>query len=424
MNNQRKIAVVGLGYVGLPLAVEFAKYHKVTGYDVDVGRVDGLRNFSDKTGEVENSELEYVSKNLELVSELNDIADCDFYIITVPTPIDDAKEPDLTAISAASKSIGEILTVGNIVVYESTVYPGVTEDHCVPILESVSGLKYNEDFFCGYSPERINPGDKDHRLPDIVKVVSGSNGHVLDIIEEVYCQIIKAGVHRVSKIKVAEAAKVIENTQRDLNIALVNELSKIFSLLDIDTEETLIAAGTKWNFIPFRPGLVGGHCIGVDPYYLTHRAQKAGYDPQVILSGRRINDEMAQFIADKISQLVEKNRGEQKKRRLLILGATFKEDCPDIRNSKVFDMLVALESNGFLVDIHDPYANSSEVEKEFGIDLLDDPVKNLYDVIVLAVKHKEYVRKGHEWIRALGKKDVFICDLKYVLPKNQSDMRL
>ncbi|MTI20431.1 nucleotide sugar dehydrogenase, partial [Fulvivirga sp. RKSG066] len=383
----KNIGVIGLGYVGLPLAVEFGRKYNTIGFDINKNRISELKEGIDNTKEVDSSELKSIS-NLSYTSNSDDIKDCQVYVITVPTPIDDFKQPDLTPLRKASELIGNVLKQGDIVIYESTVYPGCTEEVCVPILENKSGLKYNKDFYCGYSPERINPGDKEHRLPTIKKVTSGSNESVAIEIDNLYKSIITAGTHLASSIKVAEAAKVIENSQRDLNIAFVNELSLIFDRLDIDTHEVLEAAGTKWNFLPFRPGLVGGHCIGVDPYYLTHKAEGVGYNPQVILAGRRINDNMGSFIANKVIKLMTKKDNPINNSRVLVLGITFKENCPDIRNSRVIDVVRELEDFGVNVDVCDPHASSEEVHHEYGLSLTKP--NGIYNAIILAVSHSDF----------------------------------
>ena len=378
----KSIAIIGLGYVGLPLAVEFGKTRKVIGYDIDQKRINELKTGHDRTNEVDDKEMAEAS-NLEFTSDIADINSCEFFIVTVPTPIDAHKKPDLRPLEKSSAAIGGILKKGDIVIYESTVYPGCTEEVCVPILEDESGLKFNSDFYCGYSPERINPGDKEHRVSTIKKVTSGSTDKIAEEVDQLYKGIITAGTHKASSIKVAEAAKVIENAQRDLNIAFINELSKIFHKIGIDTHEVLEAAGTKWNFLPFTPGLVGGHCIGVDPYYLTYKAESLGYNPQVILAGRRINDGMGAYIANRVMKLLTKN-GSAQNARILMLGITFKEDCPDIRNSRVIDVINELQDYGVKVEVYDPHANKEEVKLEYGIDLLDDP-GNGYNAVVLAV---------------------------------------
>ncbi|MFZ6011209.1 MAG: nucleotide sugar dehydrogenase [Bacteroidota bacterium] len=383
-----KIGIIGLGYVGLPLAVEFGKKTDVIGFDINVGRIDELKNGYDRTKEVDANELAH-AKLLKFSSQIDDLKTANYFIVTVPTPIDDFKKPDLRPLESASKTVGSALKKGDIVIYESTVYPGCTEEICVPILEKVSGLKFNTDFFCGYSPERINPGDKLHRVTTIKKVTSGSTPEIADKVDQLYKKIIIAGTHKASSIKVAEAAKVIENSQRDVNIAFVNELALIFERIGIDTHEVLEAAGTKWNFLPFKPGLVGGHCIGVDPYYLTHKAESLGYHPEVILSGRRINDNMGVHIANSVIKLMAQNDLPINKAPVLILGITFKENCPDIRNSKVVDVVRELQSFGTVVDIYDPQAETDEVKHEYGLHLVKALDKK-YDAIILTVSHSEF----------------------------------
>jgi len=387
--HKEKIAVIGIGYVGLPLAVEFGKKRDVVGFDINSKRIDELKNGIEKTKEVDAEELSQ-AKYLTFSTLEEDINSAKIYIVTVPTPIDEFKKPDLSPLIAASRTVGNVLKEGDIVIYESTVYPGCTEEVCVPILEKTSRLKFNRDFYCGYSPERINPGDKQHRLPNIKKVTSGSTPEIADKVDELYSSIISAGTHKVSSIKVAEAAKVIENAQRDLNIAFVNELSLIFVRMGISTLEVIEAASTKWNFLPFKPGLVGGHCIGVDPYYLTHKAQSLGYHPEVILAGRKINDNMGIFVANKVIKLMSQNGNKIKGSKALILGITFKENCPDIRNSKVIDVIRELESYGVDIDVYDPHADSKEVIDEYNIDLIKSINGETYDVIVLAVAHDDF----------------------------------
>jgi UDP-N-acetyl-D-galactosamine dehydrogenase len=418
-----KLAVVGLGYVGLPLAVEFGKHFSTLGFDIKAKRVAELRAGTDSTLEVEPAELQ-AAHRLTYSTDVKDLRDCGVFIVTVPTPIDDYKRPDLKPIESASRFIGEVLKKGDIVVFESTVYPGCTEEIAVPILERISGLKFNTDFFCGYSPERINPGDKLHRLTTIKKITSGSTPAVADFVDSLYASIITAGTHKASSIRVAEAAKVIENTQRDVNIALINELALIFNRLGIDTEEVLEAAGTKWNFLPFRPGLVGGHCIGVDPYYLTHKAQEIGYHPEMILAGRRINDNMALYVASRIAHLMIHKRIHVKDARVLVLGLTFKENCPDLRNSKVVDVISELKKYGANVEVHDPWIDPAEAEHEYGITPILTPEKGVYDAIVLAVAHREFRELGIEAIRAFGKQPHVLYDIKYVFAAEQVDGRL
>jgi UDP-N-acetyl-D-galactosamine dehydrogenase len=383
----KKIGVIGLGYVGLPLAAEFGKRRPVVGYDISEDRIAELKSGFDRTDELDNDELAQ-AVHLTFTASLENIQHCEIYIVTVPTPIDEYKKPDLTPLEKASSAIGSVLKKGDIVIYESTVFPGATEEVCVPLLEKHSGLAFNKDFYCGYSPERINPGDKEHRVSTIKKVTSGSTTAIADEVDQLYAEIITAGTHKASSIKVAEAAKVIENAQRDLNIAFVNELAKIFHKMDIDTQEVLAAAGTKWNFLPFKPGLVGGHCIGVDPYYLTYKAESLGYNPQVILAGRRINDGMGAYVASRIMKLMTRE-GKSQHARILVLGITFKEDCPDIRNSRVIDVINELKDFGVQVDVHDPNADNEEVKNEYGIELLDQPAET-YEAVVLAVKHKAF----------------------------------
>ena len=418
-----RIGVVGLGYVGLPLAVEFGKSYDTVGFDVHAGRIAELESGNDSTLETTSEELAGATK-LSYTLDRAGIADCNFYIVTVPTPIGDSNRPLLTPLRLASETLSTVIKKGDIVVYESTVYPGATEEFCVPILEKGSGLKMNEDFFVGYSPERINPGDKEHRLPTILKVTSGSTPEAADYIDAVYKSIITAGTHKTSCIKVAEAAKVIENTQRDVNIALVNELAMIFDRVGIDTEEVLIAAGTKWNFLPFRPGLVGGHCIGVDPYYLTYKAQQLGYHPQMILAGRRINDNMAQYVVSQIVKKMLSKKMQPADSKTLILGLTFKENCPDVRNTKVVDIVSEMESYGSNVDVWDPWVDKAEAKAEYGIDLISEPEKGAYDVVVIAVAHDQIRDLGEQGIRGLGKETSVVYDIKYVLPTDAVDDRL
>ncbi len=421
--DQVRIAVVGLGYVGLPLAVEYGKKMPVIGFDINRARVDELKGGHDHTLEVDAAELATAVK-LAFTTELSELARANFYIVTVPTPIDRYKNPDLTPLIKASETIGQVLKVGDIVVYESTVYPGATEEDCVPVLERVSGLKFNQDFFAGYSPERINPGDKAHRVSTIKKVTSGSTPEVALLVDEVYRQIIVAGTHRASSIRVAEAAKVIENTQRDVNIALINELALIFNKMGIDTEAVLEAAGTKWNFLPFRPGLVGGHCIGVDPYYLTHKAQSIGYHPEIILAGRRLNDSMGSYV---VTQLVKRmtQRGIQvKDAKILVMGLTFKENCPDLRNTRVVDIVHELQDYHVAVDVYDPWVEVQEAQHEYSITPITKLQSGIYDAVVIAVAHNQFVTMGVDKIRALCKPDHVVYDLKYLFPADQTDMRL
>ena len=387
-----KISVIGLGYVGLPLAVAFSDKFKVIGFDVNEKRVEELNKFNDKTLEIDLEKLKNAITNnkMKLSSNIDDMGECNFYIVSVPTPVDKNNRPDLTPLLKASQSVGSVLKKGDIVVYESTVYPGATEEECVPVLEKFSNLKFNEDFFCGYSPERINPGDKEHTITKIKKITSGSTKKVADIVDDVYASIIKAGTFKASSIKVAEAAKVIENTQRDINIAFVNELAMIFEKMHIDTTEVLKAAGTKWNFLKFNPGLVGGHCIGVDPYYLTHKAQELGYHPEIILAGRRINDNMGKYAANRVVKLMIKHDKKINKAKVLILGITFKENCPDIRNSRVIDVVKELKEFGCNVDVYDPWADKNEVLREYNLNLIENLNLNNYDAVVLAVAHDEF----------------------------------
>jgi len=418
-----KIAIIGLGYVGLPLAVEFGKKVQVIGFDINKKRIDELKSGIDLTLEVSEAELAQ-SSLLAFTSSLEDIRKCNCYIVTVPTPIDSFKRPDLSPLLRASEDVANILKTGDLVIYESTVYPGVTEEECVPILEKYSGLIFNKDFYCGYSPERINPGDKEHRLSNIKKVVSGSTPEAASLINAIYKMIIKAGTHKVENIKIAEAAKVIENTQRDLNIALINELSIIFNKLKIDTESVLIAAGTKWNFLPFRPGLVGGHCIGVDPYYLTHKAQAIGYYPQIILAGRRLNDGMGSFVVSNLIKKMIKESIKIEGAKILIMGFAFKENCPDVRNTRVIDIVDELKEYNINIEIYDPLIDKKEVQKIYGINAIQSPKVNYYDAIILAVAHSEFLNLGYEAIRNFGKDSNILYDLKYLFDKSKSDLRL
>ena len=418
-----RIGVVGLGYVGLPLAVEFGKHFETLGFDVNPKRIAQLRAGRDLTLEVTGAELKS-ARQLRFTTELEDLKRCRVFIVTVPTPIDGYKRPDLVPLERASESIGKVLRKGAVVIYESTVYPGCTEEVCVPILERESHLSFNRDFYVGYSPERINPGDKEHRLTTIRKVTSGSTPEVADFVDKLYGSIVKAGTHRASSIRVAEAAKVIENTQRDINIALINELALIFNRLGIDTEEVLNAAGSKWNFLPFRPGLVGGHCIGVDPYYLTHKAQEIGYHPEMILAGRRLNDNMALYVASQVVEHMAAKRIHIKGARVLILGITFKENCPDVRNSKVVDVVRELERQGARVDIYDPWADARECRHEYGLKLLQTLKSKHYDAAVLAVPHREFRELKVRGVRRLLKKSHVIYDVKHLFPASQVDGRL
>jgi len=417
------IGVIGLGYVGLPLAVEFGRRYPTVGFDIKAGRIAELELGRDSTLEVSSGELAAATR-LRYTSDIDGLRDCNFYIVTVPTPISNSKRPLLTPLKGASETIGEVLGKGDIVVYESTVYPGATEEFCVPILEGRSGLVLNRDFFVGYSPERINPGDKEHRLPTILKVTSGSTPEAADFIDAVYASIVTAGTHKASSIKVAEAAKVIENTQRDVNIALVNELAMIFERIGIDTEEVLIAAGTKWNFLPFRPGLVGGHCIGVDPYYLTYKAEELGFHPQMILAGRRVNDNMGQYVGSQVIKRMIARDINPKRARVLVLGLAFKENCPDVRNTRVVDIVAELESYGSVVEVHDPWVDAAEAKDEYGLELVADPAAGAYDAIVVAVAHRQFRDLGAAGIRAFGKPSALVYDIKYVLPQGAADDRL
>ena len=418
-----RIGVIGLGYVGLPLAVEFAKKYPVFGLDINSSRVAELRSGQDSSLEVSPEELA-AAGDISYTDNLQDLKDCNVYIVTVPTPIDDHKSPDLGPLIGASDAIGKIISKGDVIIYESTVYPGATEEDCIPIVEKASGLKFNRDFFAGYSPERINPGDKEHRVTTIKKVTSGSTAEIADFVDALYSSIIIAGTHKASSIKVAEAAKVIENTQRDVNIALINELALIFNRMGIDTEEVLKAAGTKWNFLPFRPGLVGGHCIGVDPYYLTHKAQAIGYHPAMILAGRRINDGMGQYAASSVVKLMLKAGMTVNGGRVLVMGLTFKENCPDLRNTRVVDIIAELESYGMNVDVFDPWVSVAEALHEYGIKPISSLEDGRYDAVVLAVSHQQFVTMGLEKIRALGKPGAVLYDVKYLFPADQTDGRL
>ncbi len=418
-----RIGLIGLGYVGLPLAVAFGQRFPVLGFDIKPERIAELEAGRDSTLEVEPEALAAATQ-LRFSSAPEDLRGCNVFIVTVPTPIDSAKRPDLTPLVKASETVGRVLEREAVVIYESTVYPGATEEVCVPVLERVSGLRFNQDFFAGYSPERINPGDKAHRLTTIQKVTSGSTPAVAAFVDALYRAVISAGTHRVSSIRVAEAAKVIENTQRDVNIALVNELALIFHRLGIDTEEVLLAAGTKWNFLPFRPGLVGGHCIGVDPYYLTHKAQAIGYHPEVILAGRRINDGMGQYVASQVMRLMTQRRIHVVGARILVLGLTFKEDCPDLRNTRVVDIIAELEQFHARVDVYDPWIDAREAEHEYGIRPIRTLIAEQYDAIIVAVGHREFKAMGAAAIRALGKPNAVLFDVKYVLPREAVDGRL
>lgn len=422
--DQKTLAIIGLGYVGLPLAVEFGKRRPVIGFDIHQARITELQGGQDHTLECSSDELKQ-ALHLRYSANPADLQQAQVYIVTVPTPVDTANRPDMTPLVKASETVGKALKIGDVVVYESTVYPGATEEVCVPVLEKFSGLKFNQDFFCGYSPERVNPGDKEHRLPTIKKVTSGSTPEVADAVDNMYSQIITAGTHKASSIKVAEAAKVIENTQRDLNIALMNELSLIFNRLGIDTLEVLQAAGTKWNFLPFRPGLVGGHCIGVDPYYLTHKAQEVGYHPEVILAGRRINDSMAAHVADETVKLMLRKNKPVLGSKVLVLGLTFKENCPDLRNTKVVDIVKALLAYNTEVDVYDPWIDVEEAQHEYGLRCLAEaPSPGSYAAIVLAVGHHQFITLGERGIKAWGEPDAVVYDVKSILPMGAADGRL
>ena len=418
-----KIAIIGLGYVGLPLAVEFGKKRSVIGFDINEARIEELKSGHDHTLETEPQELRAAS-HLSFTANAQDLAAANCFIVTVPTPIDEHKRPDLTPLVRASEVIGKVLKAGDIVIYESTVYPGATEEDCVPVLEKFSGLVFNRDFFAGYSPERINPGDKQHRLVNIKKVTSGSTPETADLVDRLYNEIIVAGTHRAASIKVAEAAKVIENTQRDLNIALINELAIIFNRMGIDTEAVLQAAGSKWNFLPFRPGLVGGHCIGVDPYYLTHKAQSIGYHPEIILAGRRLNDGMGAYVVAQLVKAMTKRRIHVDGAKVLVMGLTFKENCPDLRNTRVIDMVAELRDYNCVVDVFDPWADAAEAQREYGISLVAQPQAGAYDAIILAVAHHQFKDMGQAAIRKLGSATHVLYDLKYLLPADASDLRL
>jgi len=419
-----KLAIVGLGYVGLPLAVEFGKKRSVVGFDINARRVAELQDGQDHTLEVEPEELKQ-AQYLSYTTDLEVLRGCNVFIVTVPTPIDDHKQPDLTPLVKASETIGKVLKAGDIVIYESTVYPGATEEDCVPVLEKFSGLKFNVDFYAGYSPERINPGDKEHRVTTIKKVTAGSTPEAAELVDSIYREIIVAGTHKAPSIRVAEAAKVIENTQRDVNIALINELALIFNKMGIDTEAVLQAAGTKWNFLPFRPGLVGGHCIGVDPYYLTHKAQSIGYHPEIILAGRRLNDNMGAYVVSQLVKAMTRRRIHVDGARVLVLGLTFKENCPDLRNTRVVDILKELQEYNVKADVFDPWINVEEAQHEYSITPISQPEAGAYDAVIIAVAHREFKALGAEGIRAFGKPGNHVLyDLKYVLDASQSDLRL
>ncbi len=418
-----RIGITGLGYVGLPLAVEFGKRYPTVGFDIKAGRIAELKAGNDSTLETTSEELA-AAKHLTFTVDKSELAKCNTFIVTVPTPVGKNNRPVFSPLKGASETVGSVLKVGDVVVYESTVYPGCTEEYCVPILEKTSGLKFNKDFFAGYSPERINPGDKEHRLPTIKKVTSGSTPEIAEYVDSLYASIIHAGTHLAPSLKVAEAAKVIENTQRDINIALMNELSLIFNRLGIDTEEVLKAAGTKWNFLNFKPGLVGGHCIGVDPYYLTYKAEEVGYHPEIILAGRRLNDSMGEYVAARLIKLMIGRNIQPSGARVLCLGLSFKENCPDVRNTKVVDVVKELQSFGCNVDVHDPWVDPREAEHEYGIAMVASPERGSYDAIVVAVAHKEFVALGAKGVRSFGNPNVVIFDIKHVLTKHESDGRL
>ena len=418
-----KVGIIGLGYVGLPLAVEFGKKFDTVGFDINQSRVKELQSGIDSTLECSVEELQE-AKTLQYSATVDDLKACNVYIVTVPTPIDDHKQPDLTPLVKASQMLGKVISQGDTIIYESTVYPGATEETCIPEVEKVSGFTFNKDFFAGYSPERINPGDKEHRVTNILKVTSGSNKEIAESVDQLYKSIITAGTHKASSIKIAEAAKVIENTQRDVNIALINELSIIFNKLGIDTLEVLEAAGTKWNFLPFRPGLVGGHCIGVDPYYLTHKAQAAGYHPEMILAGRRLNDNMGAYVVSQLVKEMLKKGIQVKDAKVLVMGLTFKENCPDLRNTKIVDVVSELGEYNMNVDILEPWCSTEDALREYGLSVIKEAQPNTYDAIILAVSHDEFKAMGPEVIKALGKAETVIYDLKYVLPKSEVDIRL
>ena len=420
---QDKICIIGLGYVGLPLAAAFGQHREVIGFDIDPGRIAELRLGEDRTRELEPEELA-VAEHLSFTWDPAAIADCSIYIVTVPTPVDASHRPDLSPLLAASAIVGGVLKPGDLVIYESTVYPGATEEDCVPVLEARSGLTFNRDFFAGYSPERINPGDKKRRLKDVVKVTSGSTPEVAERVDALYREVVTAGTHKAASIRVAEAAKVIENSQRDINIALVNELAKIFNKMGIDTQAVLEAAGTKWNFLPFRPGLVGGHCIGVDPYYLTHKAEQLGYHPEILLAGRRLNDGMGAYVAGEMVKAMLKRGLPVAGARVLVMGLTFKENCPDLRNTRVIDVVRELQQYGASVDVYDPHADPAEAQEEYGIPLVAEPGQGAYAGVVLAVAHSEFREMGAEAIRALGAEGALVYDLKYVLAPEEADLRL
>jgi UDP-N-acetyl-D-galactosamine dehydrogenase len=418
-----RLAIIGLGYVGLPLAIEFGKQRSVVGFDINQARVDELKSGQDHTLEASPEELN-AATHLSFTTDPDDLRECNCFIVTVPTPIDEHKQPDMTPLIKASETIGNVLKPGDVVIYESTVYPGATEEDCVPVLEQHSGLKFNQDFFAGYSPERINPGDKEHRVTTIKKVTSGSTPAIADLVDELYLQIITAGTHKAASIRVAEAAKVIENTQRDINIALINELALIFNKMGIDTEAVLQAAGSKWNFLPFRPGLVGGHCIGVDPYYLTHKAQAVGYHPEIILAGRRLNDNMGAYVANQLIKAMIKRRIQIEGARVLVMGLTFKENCPDLRNTRVVDIVAELQDYHCAVDVYDPWVSIPEAEHEYGISPVRQPDAAAYDGIILAVAHHQFKTMGAETIRGFGRSSHVLYDLKYIFHADATDLRL
>lgn len=423
LNPEPTVAIIGLGYVGLPLAAEFGKQLDTIGFDINKARVAELSEGRDSTLELDSDELK-ASKRLTYTCNPDDIKSANVYIVTVPTPIDNHHRPDLKPLESASRLLGQVVSKGDVVIYESTVFPGCTEEVCIPIIEQLSGLKFNVDFFAGYSPERINPGDKEHRVHNIVKITSGSNPEVADYVDALYRRIVVVGTHKASSIKVAEAAKVIENTQRDINIALVNELALIFNRLGIDTEEVLLAAGSKWNFLPFRPGLVGGHCISVDPYYLTHKAQEIGYHPEVILSGRRINDNMGIHVAESVVKLMLRRQIHVVGSRVLVMGLAFKENCPDLRNTRVIDIIKELQSYNANIDVYDPWVDAHEAQEEYGLGVVSQLEDGAYDAIILCVGHRQFRDMGAERIRQLGKENAVLYDVKYILPKEDTDGRL
>lgn len=420
---QSKIAIIGLGYVGLPLAIEFGKQYPTLGFDVNKQRINELNRGIDRTLEVEGADFQQ-ARQLTFSCTPDDLKACNCFIVTVPTPVDKHRRPDLSPLLAASRTVGSTIKRGDTVIFESTVYPGATEEACIPVIEAISGLVFNSDFYAGYSPERINPGDKEHRVTTIMKVTSGSTEETAEYVDALYRSIISAGTHKASSIKVAEAAKVIENTQRDLNIALINELAVIFNKLEIDTMEVLEAAGTKWNFLPFRPGLVGGHCISVDPYYLTYKAQEIGYNPEIILAGRRINDSMGAYIAERVVKALTKKRIHVVGARILVMGLAFKENCPDLRNTRVIDVIKEFESYHANVEVYDPWVSPDEALNEYGVELIKEPRPDRYDAIIIAVGHNQFKALGAEGIRQLGKPESILFDVKHILPKDQVDERL